>query len=133
VKYGQNSFRTQAEKIARVAADENLSLRETVLHFERRMLTPFVGSATTVADEIERWFVGAAADGFILHLTVPSEFERFASDVLPLLRERGLFRTEYESDTLRGNLGLRIPENRYTAARTAAAKTPASVVPISAA
>jgi hypothetical protein len=38
VKYGQNSFRTQAEKVARVAREENLSLRETVLYFERRIL-----------------------------------------------------------------------------------------------
>jgi hypothetical protein len=38
VKYGQNSFRTHAEKIALVASEENLSLRETVLYFERRIL-----------------------------------------------------------------------------------------------
>jgi alkanesulfonate monooxygenase SsuD/methylene tetrahydromethanopterin reductase-like flavin-dependent oxidoreductase (luciferase family) len=38
VKYGQNSVRTQAEKIARVAREENLSLRETVLYFERWIL-----------------------------------------------------------------------------------------------
>jgi hypothetical protein len=38
VKYGQNSFRTQAENIARVAREENLSLRETILYFERRIL-----------------------------------------------------------------------------------------------
>jgi hypothetical protein len=39
--------------------------------------------------------------------------------VVPILRERGLVRAEYESSTLRGNLGLPIPENRYTAARQA--------------
>jgi hypothetical protein len=40
VKYGQNSVRTQAEKIARVAREESLSLRETVLYFERWILNP---------------------------------------------------------------------------------------------
>jgi hypothetical protein len=37
--------------------------------------------------------------------------------VVPILRERGLVRAEYDSGTLRGNLGLPVPENRYTAAR----------------
>jgi hypothetical protein len=41
--------------------------------------------------------------------------------VVPILQERGLFRKEYESDTLRGNLGLPIPENRYTLERKAVA------------
>ncbi len=77
----------------------------------------FVGSPKTVADEIERWFEGRAADGFILHVTVPSEFTRFTDEVLPILRERGLARSSYQEDTLRGHLGLAIPENRYTVER----------------
>ena len=54
---------------------------------------------------------------------MPSEFARFTDEVLPILRERGVVRTEYESTTLRGNLGLPIPENVHTVARrqTAAA------------
>lgn len=39
--------------------------------------------------------------------------------MLPILQERGLYRTEYESDTLRGNLGLPFAENRHTRARQA--------------
>ena len=39
---------------------------------------------------------------------------------MPLLQAKGIFRTEYEASTLRGNLGIPIPENRYTAARRAA-------------
>ena len=41
--------------------------------------------------------------------------------MLPILRERGVVRTEYEATTLRGNLGLPVPENVHTAARRAAA------------
>jgi hypothetical protein len=37
--------------------------------------------------------------------------------VVPILQERGLFRRDYEHATLRGNLGLDVPENRHTAAR----------------
>jgi hypothetical protein len=42
--------------------------------------------------------------------------------VVPILRERGLVRSEYESSTLRGHLGLPIPENRYTQARREGAR-----------
>jgi hypothetical protein len=52
---------------------------------------------------------------------LPDGFNDFIDHVLPILKDRGLFRTEYESDTLHGNLGLSKPGNRYTAARNAAA------------
>ncbi|MNR57063.1 putative monooxygenase MoxC [compost metagenome] len=45
---------------------------------------------------------------------VPNGLEEFVDRVVPILQERGLFRTEYESDTLRGNLGIPVPENRYS-------------------
>ena len=118
--FGERSGRTLTAEIQRVAREQNLSLRETVLHVSRTLRSGFVGSARTVADEIERWFLGGAADGFILHVTVPSEFARFSDEVLPLLRERGLFRSAYESETLRGNLGLPIPPNSHTLARAEA-------------
>jgi hypothetical protein len=44
-------------------------------------------------------------------------------DVVPILRERGLLRTEHESGTLRGNLGIPVPENRQTRARRERAGT----------
>ena len=47
----------------------------------------------------------------------PSEFKKFREQVLPLLQQRGLFKTEYAADTLRGHLGLPVPENRWAAAR----------------
>ena len=81
--------------------------------------SPFVGSARTVADEIQRWFEGRAFDGLNIHTSVPSEFARFTDEVLPILRERGVVRSEYESTTLRGNLGLPVPENVHTVARDA--------------
>jgi hypothetical protein len=48
----------------------------------------------------------------------------FAEQVVPLLRERGLFRAGYEADTLRGNLGLPVPANRHTVARGQAQAAP---------
>jgi alkanesulfonate monooxygenase SsuD/methylene tetrahydromethanopterin reductase-like flavin-dependent oxidoreductase (luciferase family) len=77
--------------------------------------SPFIGSPRTVADQIQRWFEAGAFDGINISVTVPSEFARFTGGVLPILRERGVVRTEYDATTLRGNLGLPIPANRHTA------------------
>ena len=57
-------------------------------------------------------------------VTVPSVLAQFTDTVLPILRERGLFRTDYESTTLRGNLGLPLPPNRHTVAREAVVAHP---------
>ncbi|MFC4945194.1 LLM class flavin-dependent oxidoreductase [Pseudonocardia sp. GCM10023141] len=114
---GDTSFRTQANNIKAVARDNGYTLRQTVEHFTRARRAPFVGSPLTVATEIERWFTERAFDGLNVHVTVPSEFTRFTDEVLPILRERGVVRSEYEADTLRGNLGLPIPQNVHTVAR----------------
>jgi FMN-dependent oxidoreductase (nitrilotriacetate monooxygenase family) len=116
---GDKSFRTQADNIKKVARENNFTLRETVEHFNRAPHSPFAGSAQTVARAIEEWFLGRAVDGFNVHVSVPSEFARFTDEVLPLLQERGLFRQDYESTTLRGNLGLPIPPNKNTVRRAA--------------
>jgi FMN-dependent oxidoreductase (nitrilotriacetate monooxygenase family) len=111
-----NSYKGSAERIIRTARDEGLTLRETAWRFAARP-NPFVGSPKTVADEIERWFVGGASDGFNFRVSNPDDFALFTDRVVPLLQERGLFRTDYEGETLREHLGLPFPENRHTLAR----------------
>jgi hypothetical protein len=44
------------------------------------------------------------------------DLENFIETVVPILQARGLYRTEYEADTLRGNLGLPFPVNTHTTA-----------------
>ena len=113
----QLSFRTQAEHIVALAKDNGYTLRETVNALSAPRPTPFAGSAVTVADELQRWFEEGAADGYLIQVGHPAQFRRFTDEVLPILAARGLFRSEYESGTLRGNLGLPVPENRHTLAR----------------
>ena len=112
--FGRNGWESATDRIKEVARDENLTLREMAL----RSTTPrneFIGTPTQVADAMQAWFQEGAADGFMLSNSVlPQGFNDFVDHVLPILKERGLFRTEYEADTLRGNLGLPKPENRYT-------------------
>jgi alkanesulfonate monooxygenase SsuD/methylene tetrahydromethanopterin reductase-like flavin-dependent oxidoreductase (luciferase family) len=112
--FGRNGWESTTDRIKQVAKEENLTLREMAI----RSTTPrneFIGTPTQVADTMQSWFEKNAADGFMLVPSVlPQGFNDFVDHVLPILKERGLFRTEYESDTFRGNLGLPKPENRYT-------------------
>jgi FMN-dependent oxidoreductase (nitrilotriacetate monooxygenase family) len=114
--YGAESNRSASERIVRSARADNLSLREAALRFAspRR---EFVGTGGQVADAIERWFEGGAADGFILFESLPNQLGAFVAEVVPVLQERGLFKREYVHNTLRGHLGLEVPENRHTLAR----------------
>ncbi|WP_067676943.1 LLM class flavin-dependent oxidoreductase [Nocardia miyunensis] len=70
-----------------------------------------VGTPERIADDIERWFRAGAADGFnVMPDVLPSGFDDFADHVIPELRRRGLFRTDYDGTTLREHLGLGLPE-----------------------
>lgn len=114
-----NSYKSSAEKVVRLARSENLTLRQTVERVVASRRSAFVGSPKTIADEIERWFTAGAADGFNIRAGEASGFDRFAAEVVPLLQERGLFRRDYEGETLRGHFGLPFPQNRYASARLA--------------
>jgi FMN-dependent oxidoreductase (nitrilotriacetate monooxygenase family) len=89
-----------------------------VLHTLGNSWLQLVGSPATIAAEIARWHDSGAADGFNLFVQHPSDWARFRRDVVPLLVERGLYRDTYDASTLRGNLGLEIPENVFQVKRS---------------
>ncbi|MFJ7160065.1 NtaA/DmoA family FMN-dependent monooxygenase [Streptomyces sp. NPDC101118] len=107
-----------ARKWRELAGARKLSIRELVIATTSRQT--FVGSAATVARAIDDLVQADAADGFILvpHIT-PGGLDGFADTVVPLLQERGVFRTEYEGATLRDHLGLAAPHAGAAARRTA--------------
>ena len=123
--FAENSFRTGAQRIAGLAADNGWTLRQVVENSLRRAPGPFVGTAETVAGRLQEWFEAYGVDGYNIHAGHPAQVDRFIDEVVPILVDRGVFRSEYEADTLRGNLGLGIPQNRYEASR--AARVPAGV------
>ncbi|MFD3559858.1 NtaA/DmoA family FMN-dependent monooxygenase [Streptomyces sp. NPDC058686] len=90
------------------AAANKWSIRDLVIETGNRQ--SFVGSPATVAQTIDDFVQADAADGFILvpHIT-PGGLDVFADTVVPLLQERGVYRTEYEGTTLRDHLGLSEP------------------------
>ncbi|MET8873910.1 LLM class flavin-dependent oxidoreductase [Nocardia sp. NPDC004604] len=74
----------------------------------------FAGTPEQVADTIEEWFRNGAADGFnVMPPYYPGGLEVFAETVVPILQQRGLFRTEYTGTTLRDHFGLSRPESRF--------------------
>jgi FMN-dependent oxidoreductase (nitrilotriacetate monooxygenase family) len=80
-----------------------------------------IGTPADIADAMQEWFEAAACDGFnITPATLPGGGEDFVEMVVPELQRRGLFRTGYEGNTLRENLGLRPVINRYSQDRRAA-------------
>ncbi|GIF05621.1 LLM class flavin-dependent oxidoreductase [Actinoplanes siamensis] len=88
-----------------LAEAKKLSIRDLVIEVTGRQ--NFIGTAARVAEQLDEYVQTDACDGFILvpHLT-PAGLDDFVDQVVPLLQERGVFRTEYSSTTLRGHLGL---------------------------
>lgn len=88
-----------------LAEEKHLSLREVVIEVTARQ--SFIGTPARVAAAIDEFVQTDASDGFIIvpHIT-PSGLAEFVDRVIPLLQERGTFRSEYEGTTLREHLGL---------------------------
>lgn len=97
--------------IVDLARREGLTVRELIGRLGGgRGHRTVVGTPEQIADAIEEWFSAGAADGFnIMPPALPGGLEIFVDTVIPILQERGLFRTDYEATTLRGHYGLPIP------------------------
>ena len=97
--------------IVTLARRENLTVRQLIGRLGGgRGHRTFTGTPEQVADTIERWSTHGAADGFnVMPAVLPSGLVSFVDHVVPILRSRGLFRTEYETTTLRGHYGLARP------------------------
>jgi len=102
-----------------LARREGLTVRDLYLRIAgARGHWQVVGTPTQIADQLEERFQNYGADGFnIMAPTLPGGLTDFVRLVVPELRRRDLFREEYEGQTLRDHLGLRVPQR---APRTAA-------------
>ncbi|TDJ69193.1 MAG: LLM class flavin-dependent oxidoreductase [Proteobacteria bacterium] len=66
------------------------------------VMPKIIGSAESVADELERWMDECDIDGFnLVPVIQPTGFYDFVDLVVPELQRRGRLRTHYESATLR--------------------------------
>ena len=110
-----NRQQGRQQVVYELARKENLSIRKIIERTVGARAHRIVcGTAPQIADTLEEWFVSGACDGFnIMPLTIPAGLQDIVDELLPELRRRGLFRTEYEGATLRENLGLPRPVSRY--------------------
>ncbi len=114
-----NASKSARDRVVDLAKRENLTVRQLAQRVGGFSGLAFVGTPVTIADQMEEWFLTEACDGFnVMFPYLPGGLDDFVDRVVPELQRRGLFRREYEGKTLRENLGLPRPENRFFSNRT---------------
>lgn len=99
---------SRSDVMVAMAKRENLTIRQLYQKFAgARGHLELIGAPAEIVDTMQQWVEDGAADGFnVIVPFFPSGLSDFVDLVIPELQRRNLFRTEYESSTLRGNLGL---------------------------
>ena len=109
-----NASKSGRERIVELAQREKLTVRQLAQRIGGYGGLAFVGTPATIANQMEEWLYTEACDGFnVMFPYLPAGLDDFVDHVIPELQRRGLFRREYEGATLRENLGLPRPENRF--------------------
>jgi alkanesulfonate monooxygenase len=112
-----NASKSGRERAVALAQRDNLTVRQLAQRLGGFSGLAFVGTAKTIADEMEQWLVEEGSDGFnVMFPFLPEGLDSFVGQVVPELQRRSLFRTEYSGPTLRDHLGLKRPANRFFAA-----------------
>ncbi|WP_144557535.1 LLM class flavin-dependent oxidoreductase [Bacillus pumilus] len=111
-----NAVKSRFDLVMNMARKDNLTIRQLYQSVAgSRGHNIFIGTPQQLADVMETWINEEAADGFnVMPPLLPEGLDMFVDRVVPILQERGLFKTEYTGQTLRENLGLTQPKNRYT-------------------
>jgi len=109
-----NASQSGQERLVALARRENLTVRQLAARVGGYGGLSFVGTPRTIADGMEEWLTTEACDGFnVMFPYLPEGLDDFVDRVVPELQRRGIFRREYEGRTLRENLGLPRPINRF--------------------
>ncbi len=109
-----NASKSSRERTIALAKRENLTVRQLAQRLGGHSGLSMVGTPKMIADQMEEWLVTEASDGFTVQFPyLPGGLDDFVDQVIPELQRRELFRREYEGATLRENLGLPRPENRF--------------------
>ena len=109
-----NASKTSRQNVIDLARKTNMTVRQLAQRLGGYSGLAFVGTAQTIADEMQQWLEQRGSDGFTVNFPyLPSGLDDFVEKVVPELQRRGIFRTEYEGTTLRDHLGLPRPENQF--------------------
>ncbi|MEC7490206.1 MAG: LLM class flavin-dependent oxidoreductase [Pseudomonadota bacterium] len=116
-----NATKSGRDRAILLADRERLTVRQLAQRLGGYSGLAMVGTPETIADEMEEWLETDGSDGFTIHFPfLPDGLNDVVDRVIPEIQRRGLFRMEYEGQTLRENLGLPRPENRFFSERNAA-------------
>jgi FMN-dependent oxidoreductase (nitrilotriacetate monooxygenase family) len=117
-RLGPAELRSTSTQLIEQVKRENPTIRQLYQDVAGKGHFCLIGTGPQIVDVMQDWFESSACDGFNITPThLPGGCEDFVGLVTPELQRRGLFRTEYESTTLRGNLGLKPAVNRHTSKR----------------
>ena len=118
-----NQSKSGRERVMALAKREGLTVRQIAGRLGGYGGLGMIGTPKMIADQMQEWLETGASDGFnVMFPYLPGGLDDFVDLVVPELQRRGLFRTEYEGKTLRENLGLPRPENKFFAATAKAAE-----------
>ncbi|HEV3162175.1 MAG TPA: LLM class flavin-dependent oxidoreductase [Xanthobacteraceae bacterium] len=109
-----NASKSGRERAIALGRRESLTVRQLAQRLGGYSGLAMVGTAQTIADEMEKWLETEASDGFtVMFPYLPGGLDDFVERVVPELQRRRLFRRDYEGATLREHLGLPRPKNRF--------------------
>lgn len=110
-----NASKSGRQKVIELARREKLTVRQLAQIVGGNYGTlEFIGTPASIADHMQQWLEERGSDGFnVMFPYLPQGVDEFVEQVVPELQRRGIFRTEYEGRTLRENLGLPRPANRF--------------------
>ena len=118
-----NASKSGRQRAIDLARREGFTVRQLAQRLGGYGGLAMVGTPASIADEMQEWLESEGSDGFtIMFPYPPGGLDDFVDRVVPELQQRGIFRREYEGTTLRENLGLPRPVNRFFAAAGAAAE-----------
>jgi len=118
-----NASQSGRQRVVEAARRDKLTVRQLAQRMGGYSGLKFLGTPKMIADQMEQWLVEEGSDGFnVMFPYLPEGLDDFVDKVVPELQRRGIFRKEYEGPTLRDNLGLPRPENRFFTRQAVAAE-----------
>lgn len=110
-----NASKSGRQKLVNMARRDNMTVRQLAQYVGGSFSTlELIGTPSMIADQMEEWLLDKGCDGFnIMFPYLPGGLDDFVDRLVPELQRRELFRREYEGKTLRENLGLPRPQNRF--------------------
>jgi alkanesulfonate monooxygenase SsuD/methylene tetrahydromethanopterin reductase-like flavin-dependent oxidoreductase (luciferase family) len=109
-----NASKSSRERVMEWASRDNLTIRRLAQRVGGYSGLEMIGTPRLIADQMEQWLVEDGSDGFnVMFPYLPGGLDDFVDKVVPELQARDIFRREYEGVTLRENLGLPRPGNRF--------------------